>query len=176
MAQDPIDETQMPWFEDLQRIRKCDEHIKPQSFDGVLPVQTADKPAYYHIQSCLKEPVSEEEIKDLTYQVCKITCFTVETIRRRQPYKNLEQYAERDCIQRIKNLRLILIGALDYRMLGTGKRIYPPIEFKWVNGMITDKNTFDVSIGMQIGQRPLLAASVFERRGQRWICTHLDIG
>ncbi len=56
------------------------------------------------------------------------------------------------------------------------RHIYPPVEFVWLNGVLTSECKLDISLGIRVGAQTHVGGLVFERKRGRWICMMVDIG
>lgn len=148
----------------------------PPAYEGVIPIQSSDEPIRYRIQPCFHSDYTPRQIHDLAMRTCRISNAAMEILRHRQPGAILAKFAERECIQRIEQLRAILDEGVNDFAIMRRRRIYPPIEPKWVNGMLKSETLLDVSTALAIAGHDYIGTIVLVRDNGRWICRHLDIG
>lgn len=146
------------------------------SFDGVIPLQSSSEPARYRVVSCLSRTFNAEQVRELVMHVCRVTCVAVEILRRRQPSRILAKFAEPECIERLEYMRSLLSDYMEELAVLHKRHIYPPVEFVWLNGVLTSECKLDISLGMRVGAQTHVGGLVFERKRGRWICMMVDIG
>lgn len=149
---------------------------RPPSVDGYLDVELSNAPVRYHIAYCFGAEPDPAECGALARSACVVACMAADIMRGRMPPPALSRTMTGECLDRLVTMARIVEGHELTRGETRRGPYHLPAMPRWLEGMLVNPATLDMTIGLTIGRERYLANVVLKRSGGRWVCTLADIG